>query len=275
MKRKLLFCISSICVIAMMAGLFMLITMSSMYREGAETYESLMQHLTVVPPRGPVPIQTPAAPEPPDGEPMEAPDEDRPGVFRLPDHIVLPEVNFAALYEINSDVVGWLILEGTPIHYPVVHGSDNVHYLHHLFDGRRSNVGTLFVDTYNLPGFVDRNTIIYGHHMQDGSMFAALENYNSQAFFDANPWIFLLTPEGNYVIQLFAGYLTDVYASSWRRDFADDSDFETWIRERRDRSDFVSTVEVGPTDRVVTLSTCSTVFFNARYVVVGKLTPIA
>jgi len=272
MRQKLLFYIASIFTIAVMAGLFMLITTVLVYRGGAQVYDDLMQHLTIETPVPPTP--TPTVPEPPVETPVEEVEEDPREVFILPDHIVLPTVNFDALYEINPSVVAWLLLPDTPINYPVVQGGDNVHYLHHLFDGTRSNVGTLFVDTYNPPGFVDRNTIIYGHDLQDGSMFATLGRYSSQDFFDAHPWVFLLTPQGNYVIKLFAGYVTDVGGSSWRLWFADDSEFEAWIDERRSRSDFMSHVEVGPSDQVVTLSTCSLAFYNARYVVVGRLMPI-
>ena len=278
MKRKLLFYAASVSTVALLLGLLVLIATSSMYREGAQLQDDLMQHVTVAAP----PTQTAADPTPepmPDPAP-ETPHEASPAggreVFILPDHIVLPEVDFGALYEINADVVAWLILPDTPIHHPVVQGTDNYHYLRHIFDGRRSNIGTLFVDTYNEPGFVDRNTIIYGHNLQDGSMFAVLENYSSQDFFNAHPWVFLLTPTGNYVIQLFAGYVTDVEGPSWRLWFSDDDDeFKEWVNAARARSDFVSDVEVRPSDQVVTLSTCSLAFYDARYVVVGRLLPIA
>jgi len=269
-KRKLIFYTASLFIIAMMIGLLMLITTSSMYRGGVQVYDNLLQHLSMVPQACPAPPTS--APHTP-GEVAEAEGDQR-EVFILPDHIVLPEVNFDALHEINPNVTAWLILPDTPINYPVVQGHDNAHYLHHLFDGTRSNVGTLFVDVYNPPGFTDRNTIIYGHNLQDGSMFAALTEYESQDFFDANPWVFLLTPEGNYVIKLFAGYVTDVEGDSWRLWFDDDSAFEAWITERRSRSDFVSDVEIGPSDRIVTLSTCSLAFYDARYVVAGRLMPI-
>jgi len=280
MKRKVLFYIGSIFIIAMMTGLLMLITTGSFYREGVQVYDALLQHMTAAP-QETVPPTAEIRREDPTEGPVEDPvaeseeeAEEWREVFTLPDHIVLPEVNFEALYEINADVAAWLILPDTPINHPVVRGHDNVRYLHHLFDGTRSNVGTLFIDTYNAPEFADRNTIIYGHNLLDGSMFAVLENYSSQSFFDAHPWVFLLTPAGNYVIQLFAGYAADVEASSWRLWFDDDSAFEDWIDERRGRSDFVSDVTVGPSDQVVTLSTCSVAFYDARYAVVGRLVPI-
>lgn len=183
----------------------------------------------------------------------------------------MPEVDFEALREINPNIVAWIHLEGTPISYPVVQGQDNEFYLNHLFDGTRNAAGTLFVDSRNAPDFTDRNTIIYGHNMRDGSMFAVLEEFSSQEFFEQNSRMFLLTPEGSYLIYLFAGYRANVHANSWQRSFADADEFEKWIREAKRQSDFTSEVEVTESDLVVTLSTCSYAFYNARYVVVGVL----
>lgn len=244
-KSKIILCLLAICFAAMAAiSLFQLASIISAYREGGRTYDMLTQFVT------------------------PSPDAQAHPAVRF------PEIDFAALYNINPNIAAWLILEGTPINYPVVQGTDNVFYLHHMFDGTPNSVGTLFIDSFNTPGFADKNTIIYGHNMRDGSMLAPLLSYQSQAFFEANPEMLLLTPEGNYLIKLFAGYTVDIAADSWRFSFAGDADFERWIAEARRRSDFVSDVQVLPTNRVVTLSTCSYAFFDARYVVVGKLVPI-
>jgi len=229
-------------------SLFQLTSIFRTYREGARTYYALAQFVTP-PPQPPSSAQA---------RPAER----------------LPEVDFAALRAINRDIVAWLILEGTPINYPVVQGADNVFYLDHKFDGTHSGVGTLFVDSLNTPGFADQNTIIYGHNMRDGNMFATLLDYQCQEFFQAHPEMLLLTPQGNYLLRLLAGYTVDVMAGSWRISFDDGADFESWVSQARRRSDFTSDVEINPTDRLVTLSTCSYAFEDARYVVIGKLAPI-
>jgi len=247
----------------------MVFSIQATYWESERLHSTLAQHLTFDLNSDPSSSPGLVSEQP---QQLLLPEEE---TFTLPDHIALPTVDFDALGEINPDIVGWILLEGTQINYPVVQGRDNAHYLNHLFDGRRNATGAIFVDSYNQPGFTDRNTIIYGHHMRDGSMFAVLERYRGQYFFNAHPWIFLLTPERNYVIQLVAGYTSNVQSSAWRLDFADDVEVEAWINERRERSDFVSDAEVRPTDRFVTLSTCSWAFNNARYVVVGRLIPLA
>jgi len=83
-------------------------------------------------------------------------------------------VDFAALQAINPDIVGWLTIDGTNIDYPIARHSDNDYYLHHLFTGEWNSSGCLFMDCRNEPDFSDRHTIIYGHHMDNGTMF---QNY--------------------------------------------------------------------------------------------------
>jgi len=188
--------------------------------------------------------------------------------------ISLPQVDFAALQEQNAEITGWLILEDSSINHPVVQGANNAFYLKHLFDGTQNVNGTLFTDYRNARDFSDRHTIIYGHRMKNGSMFTPLLNYADQSFYEAHPRLLLVTPEGGYMVELFSAYTTDVHADSWQRNFADDADFTEWIQAAKDRSDFTSDVEVQTSDRLLTLSTCSSAFQNARYVVVGKLVEV-
>lgn len=75
-----------------------------------------------------------------------------------------PTVDFAALTEINPDIVAWIYIEGTEINYPVVQGIDNQYYLKHLFNGKWNSSGCIFLDSRNTPDFSDRRSIIYGHH---------------------------------------------------------------------------------------------------------------
>jgi len=182
-------------------------------------------------------------------------------------------VDFDALLAMNPDTAAWLYSEGTVIDYPVVQGSDNSYYLDHIFDGTYNKLGALFVDYRNTPGFADRNTIIYGHNMNNGSMFASLTKYEEQAYYDEHPEMLLMLPEGTFRLELFSGYVASTDASAYQLSFADDSVFAAFLEEVRGKSDFVSPVSVTASDRIVTLSTCTYNFENARYVVHGKLTP--
>lgn len=86
-------------------------------------------------------------------------------------------VNLEAAQEVNGDIVAWIHSPDTVIDYPVCQGEDNVYYLSHLADGTYNRNGCLFIDCENAEDFSDDNTIIYGHHMASGKMFATLIKY--------------------------------------------------------------------------------------------------
>ena len=182
-------------------------------------------------------------------------------------------VDFTSLERINPDVVGWLAAEGTEIDYPVVRGKDNKFYLHHLFTGERNKLGSIFMDYRNHSDFSDKNTIIYGHNMKDGSMFSSLTKYKDQRYYDNFPTMLLYTPVGDFTIELFAGIVVDGNYESVRFDFKDDHDFQNYIDSLKKKSTFESNTIVKADDRIITLCTCSYEFNNARYVLYGKLTP--
>ena len=125
--------------------------------------------------------------------PPPAPDHTQEdGTLQTPAPVPLPvpEPDYDVLRLENSEFYAWLYSEGTVINYPVTRGEDNRYYLNHLFNKKRNSMGTLFVDAGNAPDFADRNTIIYGHHMKNGSMFASLVGYKKQSYYDEHPDLF-------------------------------------------------------------------------------------
>lgn len=184
----------------------------------------------------------------------------------------LPQVDFDALRAINPDVVGWLIIDGTNINYPVVQGKDNQYYLRHLFTGEYNASGCIFLDSRNARDFSDQHSILYGHHMGNGTMFNGLMDYKEQAFYDARPSALLLTPASNYKIEFFSGYVANVRADAWQVEFQPDEAFSGWLHAVQAKSLFQSTVEPSRLEKILTLSTCSYEFENARFVLHGILT---
>jgi len=182
-------------------------------------------------------------------------------------------VDFSSLEKINPDVVAWLTSEDTEIDYPVVLGTDNDYYLRHLVTGGRNKLGAIFMDYRNHGDFSDKNTIIYGHNMKDGSMFASLTKYKNQSYYDRHPAMVLYTPDDDYKIELFAGITVDGNHESIRFDFKNDHDFQSYIDSLKKMSTFESNTIVAADDQIVTLCTCSYEFNNARYALYGKLTP--
>lgn len=227
-----------------------------------KTYDDLRQFVLVP---TPAPIVQPDAPSSPNATPCPSP---------IPDSTERPspQIDFDSLRAVNPEVVGWLTINGTNIDYPVAQHSDNDYYLHHLFTGEWNSSGCLFMDCHNQADFSGGgHTIIYGHHMDNGSMFQNLMGYKGQPFFDEHPTARLITPDRSYIVEFFAGYIADVNSDAWRLDFISDRDFADWLAAALERSLFESSVIPTATDNVVTLSTCSYEFYNARFVLHGRL----
>lgn len=184
------------------------------------------------------------------------------------------QVDFEALRAINSQVVAWISSDSGAINYPVVQGTDNDYYLNHLVDGTVNSNGSIFMDFRNDSGFADRNTFIYGHNMLNGAMFASLSQYSTPGYYEKHPELLLVMPDGSYSLQVFAGCVVPGNSDIYQLAFRDDADFAAYLEKIRTMSEFVSSVEVGVSDRIVTLSTCAYDYDDARYVLFCKLVPM-
>ena len=182
--------------------------------------------------------------------------------------------DFGPLKAVSEDIVGWISGEGTPIDYPILRADDNSYYLNHLYTGETNKSGSIFLDYRNGADLQDRNLVIYGHHMSDGSMFASLDKYKSQEYYDQGHEYTLYTPQGDYRIELIAGTEEDGNYEFVRFDFDSDQDFMDYVETFRQRSTFKSDVTIAPGDRIISLCTCTYDRANARYMVIGRLMPI-
>ncbi len=192
----------------------------------------------------------------------------------IPASVADVSIDFSSLKAINPDITAWIVAPGTVIQYPVAHGRDNSYYLTHLYNGKRNANGTIFIDCDNSPNFSDDNTILYGHHMKSGKMFASLEGYKRQSYYDQHPCVYLFTADGAYEVQLFAGIVQDGREGSLIKKFADQKDMESTISKWRSESTFKSETTVLEGDRLVSLATCTYDYHNARFFVIGKLVKI-
>lgn len=184
-------------------------------------------------------------------------------------------VDFTSLQEINSDVIGWLYCADTEINYPVVQGEDNDYYLHRLLDGTSSSSGTVFMDYLGAADFSDDNSMLYGHNMKNGTMFQCLLEYAEQSYYDQHPAMYLLTPEGDYRVDVFAGFTTSADSWPYVLRFGTDAEHEAYLEKAISSSDFTADIAPALEDLLLTLSTCSYEFEDARYVVLGVLTPLS
>lgn len=210
------------------------------YKKGTSTYDEIKQQVIT------------------NGEPSE-------------DGITEEKIDFIKLKQINSDIVGWLKMEDTVIDYPVVKGEDNDYYLHHLYTGEWNSLGTLFIDFRNNPIFRDRNTIIYGHSMLNGSMFFILERYKKQSFYEEHKEFIFETPDKKYKLLPFAGKIMDAKENFVQFDFETDKDFYDYLDYYIRNSTFKSDVEVSGSDKTVMMIKCSDDFEDARYVLLCKV----
>lgn len=184
------------------------------------------------------------------------------------------EVNFEFLTEINGDVIGWIYCEDTVINYPVVHAPDNEHYLERDYRNNPDPCGTIFMDMSNTRGFNDSNVILYGHHMQDMTMFATLKYWLEQDYYDAHPVMWLLTPEQDYRIELFSGYVTSAISDTYTIFYGPRPEFDDYLQTALSQSEFRADVELDGESHYVVLSTCTYSFELARTVLHGKLVPV-
>lgn len=199
--------------------------------------------------------------------------QEAPAVNQPEEETVPIQVDFEMLQQENADIIAWIYCPDTPIHYPVVQGEDNSYYLRRLLDGEYNTNGTLFLDYRNSSDFGNFNSIIYGHHMKNGAMFGTLVKYKEQGYYDAHPFLYLLTPEQNYKVELIAGYVTS--SDSELYSLADtQEEMAALLETATEKSTFVSETMADADDFLLTLSTCSYEYDNARYVVIGKLTKI-
>lgn len=244
-------------VVAALGSGFLLAREIAQYQEGAAAYDELADLVEV-------PKKTEDTGEKPDdGENVSVP---------------LPKVDFDALLETGPDIIAWLTLPDSVINYPVVQGEDNDYYLHHLYDGSYSKVGSLFADYENAVDFSDRSTIIYGHNMRDGSMFALLNEYAEQAYYDAHPQMYLVTPEGGFICEIFTAFAASPAESGsdtspWRLEWKDDGAYTSWLTAMAERSVVETDVAVTSSDKVLTLSTC-TPGGTERFIIMGKLVEV-
>ena len=186
------------------------------------------------------------------------------------------KVDFDALLKENSDTVAWIRFdEPEIINYPVVKSADNADYLTKTFTANDNKLGAIFMDYRNSNDFSDRNTFIYGHHLNvGGEMFSELLEYDSESFCKEHPNFYIYTPDGKvrtYTV-FSAGVVKDT-ADNYKIDYASDADFEEYLKLCQDSSNYtVEDVELNAQSQIVSLSTCTNVRDDERFLVQGVLT---
>lgn len=191
------------------------------------------------------------------------------------------QAKYSALLKINPDFVGKLYIEAIDeTGYNVVQTDNNEKYLNLGFKGESTRYGTLFVDYRNNVKDFDTNTIIYGHNMRDGSQLGSLVLYNDIENYKNYPTVEFNTIYKNNKWKIFAAFLTNAekkqdngYAFPYlTTNFPTSDSFLEFIDEVKSRSYYINDgVDINQDDKILTISTCDTVFSGARFVLMARL----
>ena len=186
-------------------------------------------------------------------------------------------LNFEELKAVNSDIYAWIYVPGTAIDYPLLQSADdNEYYLMHNLDGSEGYPGCIFTQNYSSKDFSSGNTLVYGHNMKDGSMFATLFYYKDKSFFDENRFIYVYTEDFTYVYEIFGAYYFDDSNLSLAYDYSTSDailGYLNMVLSQRDMSNnFLSDFTPDGNSHIITLSTCvDAISDGQRYLVAGVL----
>ncbi len=186
------------------------------------------------------------------------------------------EVDLSGIREVNEDVVGWIYIPDTNVNFPVLQGKSNKQYLFQSYKKEYLIAGSIFIDYRCKADFTDRNTVIYGHNMHNGSMFGKLKKYKREEYRDDHPYVYLMDVGGQWnkyeVIAYFQAAVSGaVYDLPLESDCSEER-FELLKETITEENLYANSAELSEDDRLITLSTCTQDSRNdVRVVVIGKL----
>ena len=224
----------------------------------AELYDITLES----PPEAVVPAETvQAAFEQPNPEASKAP------------AIRFPRDSFAAVLDINEDIVGRISIDALGINYLVTQGVDNDYYLHMGYDRKKNASGAIFLDYRCNIGLdpLKGHYILYGHNMKNGSMFHNLMQYKDEKFFYNNRVFRFDTLYKDYEWDIFSAYITDTDFYFIDTTFKDDADWLDFLHTIQDKSIYPTNTKLSEDDVILTLCTCSYEYDDARFVIHARL----
>lgn len=253
LARHLLTFIIIICAAAAAYMGWKIIQTQLEYRKGEESLEAIYQLMEEA-----VPIQTEENGEEEQEEPWE-----------------VRRQRYMALYDQNQDMCGWIRVKGTVIDYPVMHTpEDPEYYFHRDFEGNYSSYGMIFIDGACRLDGTSPNLLLYGHHMRNGSMFAAIEDYDNAEFWRTHPQIQFDTLEEPGTYEVIAAF--KLPAAQLDEDFKtmllaeNQEDFERLMGKLEAWRFYDTGVGAEWGDQLITLTTCEYTQKDGRFFVVAR-----
>ncbi len=244
-KRQFYFCMGIVCAVAVIVCVVILLSVWWTGKESYETYNKLRIQMEDIH------IDTEAETV------TTATDKDNKLKALLPDK----SVDFQMLRETNEDIYAYIFIPNTNVDYPIVqHLTDDSFYLNHNLDLSKGYPGTIYTERCNNRDFNDVVTLVYGHNMLNGTMFATLHNYEEEEFFEENRYVFVYTPAGVIVYEIFAAvtYSDEHIMNTY--DFEQQIQFEKFIKKvysvEDDNAHFREDIVPSYEDDILVLSTC-------------------
>lgn len=167
----------------------------------------------------------------------------------------------------HSDSVAWLYIPDTNINYPVMQSGDNEYYTRRAVNGSYLYAGSLFMDYRCSSDFSDFNSVIYGHNMGNGTMFADIPNYENEEYFMEHSYGWLTTDDNVRLIDFFAVARTSDTSGLYLAA----PNFNEWDNQLRNCASIYKEIEVTESDHLLMLSTCTSAEGNSRTILVGKI----
>lgn len=283
--KKILFRIIYILLIVILSGIFLVCgwKLYDYFSEGVKTKQEYNELSEIV--QNARPTEDPTAPTidwsaletlPPE-EIIEVPDNPYISVKNPTtgeEALMLPE--FEELYTINPDIVGWISIPNTNIDYPVVQRKDKTdYYLYRNFYGQQVARGCIYVREECDVFTPSDNIVIYGHRMQDGSMFADLANYTKKQYWQEHPVVHFDTLRGRHTYEIICAFRTSATVGEGfsYHQFVDaqyDSDLDEFWANCRKTAYYDTGLEPRYGDKLITLSTCEYTLTNGRLVIVAR-----
>ena len=187
-------------------------------------------------------------------------------------------IQVKTLQETNQDIVGWLEIENTSINYPVLQGRDNEYYMTHNYKKEKSKNGSIFLNkdyAWNIPS---NNLLIYGHNLNNGTMFQELLKYSDESFYKKHPTIRFTTENEDSEFEIISVFKSRVYYSSEKNVFRyyyfinpeSETEYNDYVKNAKNASLYNINSSATYGDQLITLSTCSYHVKDGRFAVVAK-----
>lgn len=258
--------ICALCAFAIFAG----VMFARQYHDAKNSEAAFDELAEMIPEETPAP--TPADEPGPSDEPEENPEVQSEEELAREAALAAHE-KYAALFEKNSDFIGWIMIDGTNINYPVMQTPNNPDfYLKHSFEKSYSDYGVPYMDEACVTG-ISNNYVVYGHHMKNGSMFADLCKYGDESFYEEHKTIRFDTLSSMGEYEIVAVFRFNTNHETFRfNEFTqmNEAQFAEFMENVHARQLYDTGVDAEFGDQLLTLSTCEYTYNNGRFVVVAK-----